>query len=478
MPRSSCPPLSPPRFAPRTGRALAIALALALTAAWLTMAGPAGADPPAEALSERHQKLFDQADEIVAKVVTLRGLAQKRPIPRGVMQKHEIEQRLRERIDGEYSPEELAAEAMGLERLGLIPPGIDFKSLVVDLLTDQIAGFYDPIVGQLYIAGWQDEMLGAGGDAMLMAHELDHALQDQHFDLRAFLTPNRHNGDAGAARQALVEGDGTALMLEYQMSLLGLPPPWQRGSGILDAMGPQMAAAMATGKIAQAPLVLRESLVFPYLDGLRFVAYFRKTHDWDRIDAIFRKPPLSTEHILHPERYLRYERPDVVRAVPLPALAGHERVYHNVSGELGLAVLLRQHLLEPRTGGSRPDPAAVKALRAKIDLAAAGWGGDRLVVYAPKAGGDGGVVAISYSVWDHPADAMEFFDALTDAMPSLARGPAVAVADTRLHYRDPTGAHVVAERHGDAVVLVVGADEAQVTPLMAQIWRRWRVQRR
>jgi hypothetical protein len=451
---------------------------------------PAAAPPPAapeqpaavpqprgeqqRARPDRNQALLDKADAIADQVSKLRGLARKRPIQRGVMQKDEIEQRLLARIDEEYTPEELAAEELAMKRLGLIPADIDYKKLVVDLLTDQIAGFYDPIAGELYIAGWQDMGMGATGDDMVMSHEITHALQDQHFDLRSFMKPDKQNGDGAVARQALVEGDGTALMIEHMLAGLKQPPPWHQ-PGILDMMRPLMSTGMAEGKLAEVPLVLRESLIFPYLAGLTFVVHFRKSHPWARVDQIYRKPPLSTEHILHPDKYEAYEKPMRITPVELPSLPGHRLAYQDVAGELGLSLFLLQHLV-PEAKRTNPP----KALREKTSQAGAGWGGDRLAIYTPPDhdGSLRGVVAVVYSVWDEPADALEYFDVLSDAMPAIAGGPPVRAGDVVVAHVDAAGAMYLAQRKANAVVLVIGVSGERADAVLADVWKRWRVQRK
>ena len=423
---------------------------------------------------DRNQALLDKADAIADQVSRLRGLARKRPVQRGVMQKHEIEQRLLARIDEEYSPEELAAEELAMKRLGLIPADVDYKQLVIDLLADQIAGFYDPIAGELYIAGWQDLGMGAAGDDMVMSHEITHALQDQHFNLRAFMKPDKRNGDASVARQALVEGDGTAVMIEHMLAAAKQPPPWHQ-PGILELLSPLMSTGMADGALARVPLVLRESLVFPYLAGLEFVIHFRKSHPWARIDQIYRKPPLSTEHILHPDKYEDYEQPVRITPAALPSLPGHRLAYHDVTGELGLSLFLLHHLVPEHKRTNPP-----RALRDKTSQAGAGWGGDRLAIYTPPDhdGSLRGVVAVIYSVWDQPADALEYFDVLSDAMPEIAGGPPVRAGDDHLGHIDAAGAMYLAQRKGSAVVLVIGVAENRADAVLTEVWKRWRVQRK
>src|SRR5262249_31954698 len=148
----------------------------------------------------------------LAKTVSrIRGLPQKKPIARGVMTREEITKRLLDRIGQEYAAEDIAGEERAMKRLGLIPADADYKDLVIRLLTEQVAGFYDPYAKQLYIADW----IGDDLQKIVLAHEIDHALQDQNFGLEKFMKPDRDNDDAQLARQALVEGDGVALMIEY-----------------------------------------------------------------------------------------------------------------------------------------------------------------------------------------------------------------------------------------------------------------------
>jgi hypothetical protein len=191
----------------------------------------------------------------------------------------------------------------------------------------------------------------------------------------------------------------------------------------------------------KAPLILKTELIFPYDQGLRFVVHFRRHHPWRRIDALFKKPPLSTEQVLHPAKYDDYERPDEITEKPLPALAGRPLWYKNVFGELTLRTWLRQH-------------GAAEAASSK---AVAGWGGDRMVVYGPPDGG-GAPIAISHSVWDEEADAIEFHEAASAAFAKLEQ--------------------FSIERRGEAVVLLVGVPADQADALRADVFKRWTVKRR
>ncbi len=397
-------------------------------------------------------KLMARAGEVAKKVAKLRGLAIKAPIARGVMSKPQIKARILELIDREYTKDELDAESLGYKRFGLIPQSTDYVKMMVDLLQDQLAGFYDQHEKKLYIAGWTQ----AGGD-MVMAHEIDHALQDQHFDLIKFMEADKKNSDSMAARQALVEGDGVALMLEYEMAALGQAPPW--GNSMVMAM---LKSGMSQGADAMdgIPLAIREGLVFPYAGGVEFIAHFRKHHSWKTIDAIYQKPPLSTEQILHPKKYESYEKPMLVSTTLPASLGGYDEKVSNVMGEKGIELFLRTH----------------RVSLGRSVTAAAGWGGDRMVVYTPKKhrGSElAGTVGVWLSTWDETRDASEFFQALEHALPRLS-GARRRGKGAILRYDSKHG-QVSAERKGDRVLVLIGAAAKGADTLRAEVWNHWQV---
>lgn len=408
------------------------------------------------AVADDHKQLLADADRIAGEVSKLRGLKLRQPIKRGVMNKEQITERLLKRVSEEYKPEEIANEEMTLKRLGMIPHEANYLSIVIELLKAQIAGFYDPDERHLYIADWM-----SGGEEV-MAHEIDHALQDQHFDLKRWMSTEKKNADATLARQALVEGDGTALMLEFITDKTGKKSPWEDPDFAIKTAG---GLRLGMGMMGDVPLVLKESLVFPYINGLKFVAHARATRPWRAIDAMYKRPPLSTEQIVHPEKYESYERPIEVRSAQPAALRLYRRGYDNVTGEMQLWLVLREHGV---------DEALAKT-------AVAGWGGDRIAVYdAPGIFGGfvSTTVLVSYSVWDSEPDAVEFLQALTAALPSLAGTPRTGAAADVVQHTARDGSLVVAERRGDAVLLVIGALPATADELRAQVWKTWTVNRR
>src|SRR6266498_4264129 len=157
--------------------------------------------------------LLKRAVDILKEVVIIRGLELKGPVQKGIKNKEEIAQYLRERIRDEYDVNELRREGKVLKKLGLIPQEMDYQEFILKLLTEQVGGYYDPDKKTFFISSW----LPLEQQKPVMAHELTHALQDQHFGLNRFIKQVRkmENDDMVLARQALVEGEAMAVMFDY-----------------------------------------------------------------------------------------------------------------------------------------------------------------------------------------------------------------------------------------------------------------------
>lgn len=422
---------------------------LALSAA-LCAAAPAHAETgkpakPAASSSagapQARGDLLSAVDEIVQQVSTLRGLAVKRPIKRGVLSREEISQKLKERINKEYTPAEVRIEESILKRLGLLPEKAEYEKMLFDLLSEQVAGFYDPGTQTLYVADWLPMDL----QRPALAHEIEHALQDQHFDLRPFSQPLKEESDRQLARAALVEGDGTAVMLEFVARSLGLDV--SRLPEMVSSLGKQMMQLTVgqTPSFQRAPAVLRDTLIFPYAVGLDFVESIRIPHAWAQVDQVFARPPVSTEQVMHPAKYEQDEQP--VRITPaaptLAALPGYKEVRRDVFGEMLLKVWFRN-----------------KSSEEAAERAAAGWGGDRLVAYAPQAEGAAPALVL-LSIWDSEGDAREAERAARQAITAAPR------AGTEAN-------HV--ERRGAQVLVLCGVPQGAVKAVADEVVRTWRIE--
>ncbi|MFU8802558.1 MAG: hypothetical protein ACNA8W_02000 [Bradymonadaceae bacterium] len=447
-------PMKPRLAAHSQSLAALVALALfALYPAWSV--AETGESP----VQTSEAKLLDEAAEIGAKVGRIRGLELKEEIIKGVKNRDELREVLIEKLAEGVTDEEIEAEAKIFKRMGLFRPEIQYKQLMLDLLTEQIAGFYDQSSKELYI------MKGIPQDHQrsTIAHEIFHAIQDQHFDIGRMLAPfsSEENSDFALARMALIEGDATVLMIDFTLYESGVLP--QDGvTSIVDI--PMMAAmlleldmqnlaaleqmvptptaeedggdfempSLQDSVLVQAPAIIQELLVFPYVGGLRFVIMARSGNTWDDVDAIYARAPVSTEQILHPERYFAGDWPVHIEFNPAKALTNHKKMYETVLGEFQLRAWLNAHL-----GRSADEAPAV------IDVAAAaeGWGGDRLLGWEDESGR---TLITHLSSWDTPEDTLEFYEALVEM--------------TKARY--PDGEIVASSgKHGQSICVLLRSDE-------------------
>lgn len=386
-------------------------------------------------------------------VVAVRGLPLVAPLRVVTIDREEFGKRVRARVGAERSAGDAAGEALALIRLGLLDTGVDHAALLADRYADELAGTYDPAAGEILVVdGLADE-----ARRQLLAHEVAHALQDRAFGLTRFVRPTTGNGDARLARQALVEGDALATMIEWQRRVVGdTGDPWaEPGASARDAS----VAGASGGRLARLPAVVREAIAFPHEAGLRFVAELRRFHSWRRVDELYARPPESTEAVLHPERFLAGERPVRV-AAPAPAVLAKWRVVHeDVLGEHLIGVWLRQHGVGARQSGD----------------AAEGWGGDRFRLYSPPGiGVPADLLLVSISVWDAELDAIEAHAAFAESLGALLGAAPTSRAGEVVRFTDGAGRIALVERQGDRVLLVMGAPERLLAKLRAQVWRRAR----
>ena len=303
-----------------------------------------------------------------------RGLAFKAPVKVTLLGDADFRARLAEanrRTDDDL--QDVAAADEVLTALGLLAAHVDLAEAVDGLLGSSVAGFYDPRTDELVVRGEEP----TPAVRVTLVHELTHALQDQHFELHRPDLAERDD-EAADAFGALVEGDAVRIEEQYLASL-------PAGEARAVAAEERRAAGRIGG---DAPPVLLQLLGFPYAAGPAFVAEVDRSGGQAALDAAFASPPVTSEHVLHPETFLGGEPPAPVEA---PA-AGAEVVDAGVLGELGLLLVLAQEL-------TRPEAAA----------AARGWGGDRYVAWRRGASS---CVRASV-VMDTPADTAQLVAALS-----------------------------------------------------------------
>jgi hypothetical protein len=297
----------------------------------------------------------------------------------------QVREFLEQRFAEDLPQEELDGVETTYKRLGLVADSLDLRSLYMSLLTEQIVGFYDPATKVLYVVEEAPEVQRSA----IITHELIHALQDQYAPLDSIQESVRNDNDRALAVQAVIEGQAMYKQIEATVGggsmAARLPGGWERVRQSIRDNRSTMPL------FASAPMIMQETLIFPYLSGAEFV----RRNDFASGPAVFERLPMSTEQIMHERAY--GDSLDAPTRIVLPdARAGEDVIYENGLGEFEMRVMLYVHLDDH---GS--------AFRG-----AAGWDGDRFRVYR-----SGNSDALFWaSVWDTDEDADEFAEIAANAI--------------------------------------------------------------
>jgi hypothetical protein len=319
--------------------------------------------PPAASAPAGNKDFLKAADEVLADMSQITGWKLKTPLKKSLRSREEIRAYVIRQMDDEKDATARYASRRSAEAFGLIPKGFDLDDFLVNLLTEQIAGLYDPKAHEFYIAAW----IPAEDQRMVMAHELTHALEDQYFPVEDWVKAAKPNDDAELARESVLEGSAMAAMLEYMLrdknlSLRDLP----------DIDPSAFVGDMADTPILQkAPPFIKDSLMFPYFAGLNFSIVVLKGGGWRSFDAVFARPPANTQQILHPEIYRAGKIPEPLNLELPDGAPGNSwtLLEQNHLGEFGWREVGKQYLEEQRAK----------------DLAAA-WDGDIYSTYESTSG--------------------------------------------------------------------------------------------
>lgn len=321
----------------------------------------------------------EELDRLTLEVSTLRGLVLTEKVEHEFLSREGLRAYLEHHLAEEYPEEEAEADAQVMALLGLLEPGTDLYHLLLELYTEQIAGFYDPKTGRMYLIA---EALGPL-EKLTFVHEYVHALQDRLFGLGDRLDALKKEDDRALALESLAEGDATLLMEQYLWAHMG------------ELASPELFSqvySIETPKFDAAPSAIQQQLLFPYEAGLSFAWRIYDQGGWAGMDAAWKDPPRSTEQILHPERYPD-DPPQVVTVPPLTATLGEgwRLRDQDTLGEFMLRLHLEAYLDE-----------------AEVDRAATGWGGDRYALYVRE---DGEACLVIVLAWDDADEAGEFVEA-------------------------------------------------------------------
>lgn len=330
---------------------------------------------------------LQKIENILKEVSLIRKLPVLAPVNLTVITREALKAELAEKIRTEISPEKMESDAALYQQLGMIPRDFDYPGFMLALYTEQIGGFYDPKTRALKLIEGIP-MTGAEQE-ILIAHELTHALQDQHYHLDDLLNaPERkESDDATLALMALVEGDATVSAMNY-LQESQRKKPLQGFFANVGLLMNQFKMLSSFKTFQSAPPFIQEQLIFPYQQGSQFVNYFHSEGlSWSEMQTLYDHAPSSTEHILHPRTYAQGDTPRAIDWDLASWFPGTRVISHSVWGELSYRQYFERHL----------DWKQAKA-------AASGWAGDRYAVLE----GDDGPFFVFASRWDNIAEASEF----------------------------------------------------------------------
>ena len=334
-----------------------------------------------------------QMDDIEEQVILLRNLQPSGDVIRSLLSRDQLRQKIEQDFFEDYSQEEAREDVIVLSALGLLNPDFDMFTFYKDLLSEQIAGQYDHKSKEMDVV--QDTGFG-GPERFTYAHEYTHALQDQNFDIENGLNYSSESceidSERCAAVQALLEGDASLLQWDWFTNYATPQDLSELQAFYEDYQGPVMESA---------PDYLSEDFLFPYVYGEAFVEYLFNTGGWEAINAAYRDVPVSTEQILHPERYPD-DRPVEVLIPDLVEILGEpwQELDTGVMGEW-YTYLILAHGRDPN--------ARLDDIEAQI--ASEGWGGDVYLVLHNEQ--DGTVLLVMHTSWESENDARQFFDAFS-----------------------------------------------------------------
>jgi len=304
------------------------------------------------------QDVLAQADEILQQMSEITGLPIKSALKKQVVSRPEIEKYLIQDLHEEMTPAEIHEQEALVRALGLVSPDFNLEKFRISFYTEQAAGFYDPKRKTMFIADW----ISADMQDMVLAHELTHALQDQSWDLNAFLHGAGDDDDATNARLAVVEGYATAAMFQQTGGGLDL--------GQLPSLSPLLEGLISQQfeefpAFSGAPYFFRMQALFPYVQGMGFMQTGLQLGGWKELGGLFARPPVATKQIFEPDTYFNRESfPPVALPRPpeLDGAAGLRFLGGNALGELGYYSLLGQLISEEEAKTLGPSWLADKYL--------------------------------------------------------------------------------------------------------------------
>ena len=435
---------------------------------------PVAPGPAAVSPASAPPRPVSRFSRIETELSALRDLPFKNSIPSSTQSRADFRAWVHAELGRELPPTKNEGLSHGYADLGLAPPGFDLTTTLEEALTTQVAAYYDPRSKAFRVVG---DTRGEDVDGMIVAHELTHALDDQHFDLETFDGGEGNRlglaEDERTAREFVTEGEATLMMLAWRSA---------SGEGAGKRLGPlgvagvRMAVAMLAAadplellaaarrgrsvaelspeerreldEMTRLPPLVSMPLIEPYFKGAALVSEVWGRGGWDAVDDLYRHPPVSTEQILHTrEKFFDRRDPPILVRLPAvrPALT-EPPVATDVLGELGVRAYFKTWDFPT------------------VEVAAAGWGGDRFWVWKR----DGKFLVLWATRWDSADDAKRFLASYLDTLEP--RFPEIGIeraGPDAWRLPRPEGDLLHIERRGRDVDVIVGARPEEIADLRA-----------
>jgi hypothetical protein len=378
---------------------------------------------------ERNQaKTREQRAEIERQVESIRGLKFKQPVVYAEVSRAKIKEVVAQKLADAYTEREFSEMSAAYAQLGLLPRDYPLRQKYIDLLGEQIGAFYDQHQHQLFM--FEGASLDNRQNCIILAHELTHALQDQHYGLLKMPLEIKNNDDRALASSA------TLVMSAYMMRNLSLQTLKDNAAATL---GQDM------GQLEKAPRYLRELLVFPYLRGQEFCGAMVDGDDYSRLDRCYAQLPASSGQILHPERYLA-QPPEAPVEVAWPATEfdGEKAEVNNVLGEIGVRIQLAEQIDEK-----------------EAERLAAQWRGDRYLSFLRHD------ALVWRTVWSSEAAAQEFLGGEQKALENRYQLAHAAAISASFHADGRRSLRLFRSAKEPAVLLIDASSPAAAEALAA-----------
>ncbi len=425
------------------------------------------------------QDMAALTDKIGPKVAKLRELPFLNDVKKTFQFPEELQQVLLTEIERTYPGDTLHSLEKRLLKFGFVVSPINLQQMIIRLLSQQIAGYYDlrekkmvlivTVPGSFrqgtaifpleYLSKFVIKGMGYSLEEILLSHELTHVLQDQHFDLLALPIEDLDPEDMASATRALIEGDATLVMLDYMLERQGTD--CTQVPELSDTLHSWTNSPFVRGfsLFQTIPGYIIDNLLFSYIYGFDFVLYLKQRGGWELVNQAYYDFPVSTEQILHPEKYLDdLDYPTTIRLPTLPeSFSVWRELECNTLGEFNISILI---------------DGFFSAAQAR--LASAGWDGDRFCLYENIETEQ--LLLVWHTVWDTQQDAQEFFQIYSDVIEKRyakkftisSKNSSITSLDRRLWNTDDGDIYM--EIRGTNVLILDGVPGHLLKDLLLLFW--------